>query len=264
MLANWDRLAGRTLAFVQAFCDSPLPEAVKEAALFNSSTLRTQTCFQTPDGHFFGWEGIHDDEGSCAGTCTHVWNYEQTTAFLFADHSRSMREVEFLHGTNDEGAMRFRTKLPLALNAADNGFLAAADGQMGCIMKIYRDWKLGGDDAILQLGKGCLIDQLVGQYMAHVCGLGYILDPAHVKTTLRSILKYDLKRGQATAIVNLHEGTPCALEPFCRSVPRTTSTAMSSSPVCLMRRVFGSCPAPAAVAASVLSMSASPMPRPRT
>jgi len=25
-----------------------------------------------------------------------------------------------------------------------------------------------------QLGQGCLVDQLVGQYMAHLCGLGYL------------------------------------------------------------------------------------------
>ena len=30
------------------------------------------------------------------------------------------------------------------------------------------------DDPILQLGAGCLVDQLVGQYMAHVLGLGYL------------------------------------------------------------------------------------------
>ena len=34
----------------------------------------------------------------------------------------------------------------------------------------------------LQLGAGCLVDQLVGQYMAHVCGLGYLLDPRNVRT----------------------------------------------------------------------------------
>ena len=46
-----------------------------------------------------------------------------------------------------------------------------------------------------QLGPGCLVDQLVGQYMAHVCGLGYLLDPGHVQTTLHSILKYNLREG---------------------------------------------------------------------
>jgi hypothetical protein len=46
-----------------------------------------------------------------------------------------------------------------------------------------------------QLGKGCLVDQLAGQYMAHVCGLGYLVDPGHVRTTLQSILKYNRQRG---------------------------------------------------------------------
>jgi hypothetical protein len=46
----------------------------------------------------------------------------------------------------------------------------------------------------LQLGAGCLVDQLVGQYMAHVCGLGYLLDSSNVRTTLRSLMKYNFKR----------------------------------------------------------------------
>src|SRR5262249_16702364 len=74
-------LEEQTLRFVEAFCASDLPEVVKEAALYNLSTLRTQTCFRTPDGRFWGWEGCHDQHGSCYGSCTHVWNYEQATAF---------------------------------------------------------------------------------------------------------------------------------------------------------------------------------------
>jgi non-lysosomal glucosylceramidase len=46
-----------------------------------------------------------------------------------------------------------------------------------------------------QLGSGCLVDQLVGQYMAHVCGLGYLLEPANVSKTLSSIMKYNLTNG---------------------------------------------------------------------
>jgi uncharacterized protein (DUF608 family) len=44
-----------------------------------------------------------------------------------------------------------------------------------------------------QLGAGCLVDQLVGQYMAHVCGLGYLVDQGHVRTTLDSIMKYNYR-----------------------------------------------------------------------
>ncbi len=42
-----------------------------------------------------------------------------------------------------------------------------------------------------QLGKGCQVDQLAGQYLAHTAGLGYVLDPDHVKTTLKSVMKYN-------------------------------------------------------------------------
>ena len=42
-----------------------------------------------------------------------------------------------------------------------------------------------------QLGRGCLVDQLVGQYMAHICGLGYLADKEHIRQTLQSIMKYN-------------------------------------------------------------------------
>jgi uncharacterized protein (DUF608 family) len=44
-----------------------------------------------------------------------------------------------------------------------------------------------------QLGAGCLVDQLVGQFVAHVCGLGPLVDRAHARATLRAILKYNLR-----------------------------------------------------------------------
>ena len=56
-------LENKTIEFVNAFCSSDLPEAVKEAALFNISTLRTQTCFRISDGNFFAWEGCNDKAG---------------------------------------------------------------------------------------------------------------------------------------------------------------------------------------------------------
>ncbi|GAB4116421.1 MAG: non-lysosomal glucosylceramidase [Roseiflexaceae bacterium] len=316
--ANLDALEQHTLQFVRAFCLSDLPHVAKEAALFNLSTLRTQTCFRTPDGYFYGWEGIFDQHGSCFGSCTHVWNYEQATAFLFGDLARRMREVEFLYATRDDGHMSFRVGLPL--EHATNWGLAAADGQMGCVMKLYREWQLSGDDAFLrslwprakqalafcwipggwdadqdgvmegcqhntmdveyygpnpqmgfwylgalraaeemaryladhtfadtchdlfvrgsasldrqifngeyfhheirpisdpaliapglrhadmgahnladpelQLGAGCLIDQLVGQYMAHICGLGYLGNRDHIRQSLASIRRYNFR-----------------------------------------------------------------------
>jgi uncharacterized protein (DUF608 family) len=44
-----------------------------------------------------------------------------------------------------------------------------------------------------QLGEGCLVDQLVGQYLAHVCNLGYLVKKENVASTLKSIMKYNYK-----------------------------------------------------------------------
>ena len=308
-------LEKQTQQFLSAFVHSSLPGEVKEAALFNLSTLRSQTVFRTKDGHLMGWEGVMDEFGSCPGSCTHVWNYEVATPFLFGELAQTMRDVEFGFSTDSVGLMSFRTELPL--NTAKKNGLAAADGQMGTIMKFYREWQMSGNDAFLrqywptvkkalafawikggwdgdqdgvmegcqhntmdveyygpnpqmefwylgalrageemakyvgdnefankcrslfesgsawtdanlfngeyyiheirpplkaepiypglrigmggsdlsnpdfQLGKGCLVDQLVGQYMAHICGLGYLANEQNIKTTLRSIMKYN-------------------------------------------------------------------------
>ena len=314
------RLEEETLKFVSSFCNSSLPDVVKEAALFNLSTLRSQTCFRIPDGTLFTWEGCGDKEGCCWGSCTHVWNYEQAIPFLFGSLAKSMRRVEFGFETDSLGLMSFRATLPLNEKLWGKG---AADGQMGCIMKMYRDWQLSGDQGLLdalwpgvkkavefcwipggwdadkngvmegcqhntmdveyygpnaqmeiwylgalaaaeqmarhqedadfaatchrlyeqgkawtdanlfngryyiqivqpplessrvapslivgmgstdftnpeyQLGKACLVDQLVGQFLAHVCDLGYLVNPANVRTTLKSIMKYNYRSSLA-------------------------------------------------------------------
>ena len=131
-----------------AFWESDLSPMVKEAALFNLSTLRSQTFFRDGDGHPFGWEGCLDEAGSCLGSCTHVWNYDLATPFLFGSLARQMRELEYLHATADDGAMNFRILLPLE-KARDYG-LAAADGQFGSVLKLFRDWRLYGDDEWLR------------------------------------------------------------------------------------------------------------------
>lgn len=140
-------LERRTVDFVATVVDSDLPRPLADAALSNLSTLRSQTCFRTPDGFLFGWEGVHDHRGSCHGSCTHVWNYEHVTAQLFPSLARGMREVEFLHLTKEDGGMSFRASLPLG-RAAWAG--SAADGQLGCLVKLWREWQLCGDDAWLR------------------------------------------------------------------------------------------------------------------
>jgi uncharacterized protein (DUF608 family) len=56
---------------------------------------------------------------------------------------------------------------------------------------------MGSDDVTrpdYQLAAGCLVDQLVGQFLAHVCGLGHLVDPENVKSSLGSILRHNLRK----------------------------------------------------------------------
>ena len=144
---NLDSLEKRTRAFTNAFAASTLPAAVKEAASANLSTLASTTCFRTADGEFHGFEGSDDHRGCCFGNCTHVWNYETATAFLFPSYARSLRQAAFGYSMDDQGGMRFRQLLP---DGKERFNIAAADGQMGQIMHAYLDWKLSGDEAWLQ------------------------------------------------------------------------------------------------------------------
>jgi hypothetical protein len=44
-----------------------------------------------------------------------------------------------------------------------------------------------------QMGEACLCDQLLGQYMAHITSLGYLLDEEHVRTTIKSLYRHNYK-----------------------------------------------------------------------
>ena len=145
--ANLPELEKRTRDFVSAFEQSTLPASVKDAAAANLSTLVSNTCFRIADGSFHAFEGCGDKTGLGFGTCTHVWNYEMVTQFLFPTLARSMRETNFGYATNAEGHMDFRHKLPLGF---EHWGAAAADGQMGQIVKLYFDWTLTGDDGPLR------------------------------------------------------------------------------------------------------------------
>jgi uncharacterized protein (DUF608 family) len=311
-----DSLEARTQVFAAALRDSTLPGVVKEAASANLSTLATTTCFRTADGEFHGFEGSRDALGCCFGNCTHVWNYETVTPFLFPTFARSLRKSAFGYSMDEIGAMHFRQLLPDGNARSAN---AAADGQMGQIVHAWLDWKLSGDqewlraiwprvkkaiefawipggwdsnrDGVLegvqhntydvefygpnpmcgiyylaalkagaemadaagdssaaleyrklleegsrwidahlfngeyyvqeirgfsadkiapslrggmgaedtekpefQVGAGCLIDQLVGQYLADVGNLGAVVDPQHVRKALGSIYRYNARR----------------------------------------------------------------------
>jgi hypothetical protein len=259
--------------------------------------LKTATCLRLEDGTFYGFEGCAPIGGCCEGSCTHVWNYQQTLPFLFPALERGMRTADYQHNLRKDGGMCFRLQLPLGTDP--NDFHACADGQMGGIIKAYRDWKISGDDAWMrsiwphvrtaleyawiqwdsdqdgvmdgiqhntydiefsgpnplmacfylgaleagaemadfmgeperatkyravadagrkwidsnlfnaefyvqqydqekapqyQFGSGCLSDAMLGQWIASLSGLGYLLDPKHVRKSLKSIFKHNWRK----------------------------------------------------------------------
>ena len=121
---------------------STLSPSIRDAAMANLSTLVTQTCFQSADGEFHGFEGCNDHKGCCFGNCTHVWNYESVTQHLFPALARSLRKAAFGFSEDEQGGMRHRQLLP---DGFERYGYAAADGQMGQIIKTYLDYKLSGD-----------------------------------------------------------------------------------------------------------------------
>ena len=295
LLDNLESLEARTDSFHDALFGSTLPPEVIDAAASNITVLRSPTCYRLEDGSFLGWEGCFDAAGCCEGSCTHVWNYAQTVAFLFPELERSMRRIEFGMEIDESGSMAFRARSIYGLPRWE--MLPATDGQLGTIVRLYRDWKLSGDDGFLrelwpkaalaldfafeywdhdddyvldsqqhntydieffgpnslsnsffyaalaageeiaghfgereradryrtarregsarmdellwngeyyeqriddvdeyryQYGTGCLSDQLMGQYLAHVAGLGHVLPEEHVRSAMKAIVDHNL------------------------------------------------------------------------
>ena len=294
---NKERLEKESRNFSEAmFRRTTLPYYVIDALTANITNLRSNLCFRLEDGTFGGFEGIRDYIGCGYGSVPHVWNYAQTAAFLFPDLEETMRNVEFLRETDENGCMS--TRMFSVFDQERYAMVPACDGELGSIVRIYRDfknlgdveflkniwpkavaameyalrqWDLDGDyvldgqqnttydiefygpnpmtDSIFlaalkcceemaeilgdeehqkkygkayetgaksadelmfdgeyyvqvqedidkykyQFGKGCLSDQLLGQYLAYMAGLGEILPKEHVKSAMESVFRYNYK-----------------------------------------------------------------------
>ncbi|MHB1295492.1 MAG: GH116 family glycosyl-hydrolase [Anaerolineae bacterium] len=294
--ANEERLYAETKRFHDTLFASKLPPYVLDAISSQASILHSPTVLRLTDGTFYGFEGCHSDAGCCEGSCTHVWNYAQTVAFLFPELERSLRDADYRYNLAPDGRMGFRLQLPLGEGVW--AARAAADGQMGGLMKVYRDWRLCGDDDWLrglwsslkkaleyawqpgswdldqdgvmegiqhntydiefygpntmmgsfylgalrageemarhlgdtaaaetyralfekgrarmegelyngefyvqeydpevapkyQYGSGCLSDQMIGQWFAHLAGLGYLFEPKHARSAIKAVFDHN-------------------------------------------------------------------------
>lgn len=150
------QLEGATDSFVEALYGGTLDPVLIDAIGANIAAARSTTGFvlASPNAElgegpvFAAWEGSFDHGGSCEGTCTHVWSYAQTLAWLFPALERSARRVEYLLETDEAGAQKFRGN---RVFGGPSWFMApAVDGQLGTLLRLHREWRFSGDDDFLR------------------------------------------------------------------------------------------------------------------
>ena len=127
-----------TRLFRDTMYDTPLPYWSVDAVTANISTIRSPTCMWLEDGTLAAYEGC----ACCPMNCTHVWNYEQTMAFLFPELERNMRRTDLTVQMAPDGSVHHRTNLPLT---APRGSGPCTDGQFGTVLKAYREHLLSPD-----------------------------------------------------------------------------------------------------------------------
>jgi uncharacterized protein (DUF608 family) len=132
-----------TVDFKEALFSSTIPHYALDAVSANLSIMKSPTVLREENGNLWGWEGCFPDSGCCHGSCTHVWNYAQAFPHLYPKLERTLRELELVRSMDEHGHVTFRGAIPDG--PVDHTFHAAADGQLGGIMKVYRDWQICGD-----------------------------------------------------------------------------------------------------------------------
>lgn len=149
LFARQTTLTSTTRQFRDVLAQMTLPEPMRDALAATIVPMRSTTCFWLADGTFYGWEGCFDDAGCCAGSCTHVWSYAYAMAYLFPQLERVMRQIEFAVETEADGYMLFRTFQNFGEEFkwgwGDQRPEACIDGQMGSVLRAWREWQLSGD-----------------------------------------------------------------------------------------------------------------------
>lgn len=156
-LSNFEKLLDKTRLFTETLQNSAMPNFVVEAISANLAVLKSPTVMRLEDGSFWGFEGVHDRIGLCEGACQHVWGYAYALPFLFPKLERSMRENFVKYGLDEYGQVSCRLSLPIGQRER---ICACVDGQMGEVIKFYREWKISGDNEWMKKHANAVFDML--------------------------------------------------------------------------------------------------------
>jgi non-lysosomal glucosylceramidase len=134
---EFERLSKTTLTWNETWYDSTLPYWLLDRSFISLDCLATQTSHLFDNNRFWGWEGVE----CCEGTCTHVWQYAQGLARIFPSIERDLRE-------NIEYGLCFKNGV--IDHRAEYGAGYAIDGQLGTIIRVYREHQMSSDATFLR------------------------------------------------------------------------------------------------------------------
>ncbi|MFY7901146.1 MAG: GH116 family glycosyl-hydrolase, partial [Chitinophagaceae bacterium] len=104
---NFKELTTKTLLWQNTWYDSTMPYWFLDRTFLNISTLATTTSHRFKSGRYWAWEGV----GSCAGNCTHVWQYAQAAARIFPAMEKDNRQrVDLGIALREDGGISFRAE----------------------------------------------------------------------------------------------------------------------------------------------------------
>ena len=136
------------MQFKDALFSSTFPPYVIDAVSANLGDPEGADRPARGERQHLGMGGLLPRFGCCHGSCTHVWNYAQAMPHLYPQLERTLRDLELGRSMDDRGHVNFRGAIPDG--PVDHTGPAAADGQLGGIMKVFRDWQISGDEAWLK------------------------------------------------------------------------------------------------------------------
>lgn len=147
---NLSDLSSQTKRWVETWYDSTLPYWLLNRVGANVSTLASQTCHWFDNGRFYCWEGVD----CCPGTCQHVWQYAHAIARLFPSLERRLREdIDYGVAFCDDGSISYRGESGIGgvdmKQVRPGQAFFAVDGQLGTILRVYREHLTSADSAFL-------------------------------------------------------------------------------------------------------------------